>query len=190
MSEILKKAWNKYQLQLHLHPLRTKAITAGIFAGCNDLAVQKNSRTKKLQLRRLLLVMLYGFSYEGPFDYFFRKWMEIIFKGKKDKKTVAKKFLLEQLTAAPWINFCFMMYHGLVVEGKPLGSVKKKVRKEYLSIQLTAWKVRVMFYCCAASCWCAPLLSFISNSMYPDLSMALTYVMDESNLFSAKLTKR
>ncbi|XP_057504375.1 peroxisomal membrane protein PMP22-like isoform X3 [Actinidia eriantha] len=153
MSEILKKAWNKYQLQLHLHPLRTKAITAGIFAGCNDLAVQKNSRTKKLQLRRLLLVMLYGFSYEGPFDYFFRKWMEIIFKGKKDKKTVAKKFLLEQLTAAPWINFCFMMYHGLVVEGKPLGSVKKKVRKEYLSIQLTAWKVRVMFYCCAASCW-------------------------------------
>ena len=97
--------------------------------------------------------------------------MEIIFKGKKDKKTVAKKVyirvlivflpfvptncflnfqaglevtlcatinayksviwglkicllsrllfkvLLEQLTAAPWINFCFMMYHGLVVEG-------------------------------------------------------------------------
>ena len=27
------------------------------------------------------------------------------------------KVLLEQLTAAPWINFCFMMYHGLVVEG-------------------------------------------------------------------------
>lgn len=67
--------------------------------------------------------MLYGFAYGGPFGHFLHKLMDIIFKGKKDNKTIAKKVLLEQLTSSPWNNLFFMMYYGLVVEGMCINQV-------------------------------------------------------------------
>lgn len=169
MSDSVKDAWKKYLLQLQLHPLRTKAITAGVLAGTSDAIAQKISGIKKLQIRRLLLIMLYGFAYGGPFGHFLHKLMDKIFKGKNDNSTVAKKVLLEQLTSSPWNNMFFMMYYGLVVEGRAWGLVKSKVVKDYPSIQLTAWKFwpvvgwvnyqympiqfRVLFHSFVASCW-------------------------------------
>lgn len=169
MSEIVSEAWRKYLLLLQSHPLRTKAVTAGVLVGCSDAIAQKISGVKKLQLRRLFLVMLYGLLYSGPFGHFLHKLMDIIFKGKKGNKTAAKKVLLEQLTASPWNNMLFMTYYGLVVEGRPWVFVKNKVRRDYPSIQLTAWKFwpivgwvnyqylplqfRVLFHSLIASCW-------------------------------------
>ncbi|XP_010551679.1 PREDICTED: peroxisomal membrane protein PMP22 [Tarenaya hassleriana] len=169
MSDAAKDVWRKYLIQLQAHPLRTKAITAGVLAGCSDAIAQKISGVKKLQFRRLLLLMLYGFAYGGPFGHFLHKLMDAIFKGKKDNRTVAKKVLLEQLTSSPWNNFLFMTYFGLVVEGRPWNLVKHKVRKDYPSVQLTAWKFwplvgwmnyqyvplqfRVLFSSFVASCW-------------------------------------
>ncbi|KAF5738553.1 Peroxisomal membrane protein [Tripterygium wilfordii] len=140
MSDMVRQAWRKYLLQLQLHPLRTKAITSGVLIGGSDAIAQKISGVKKLQFRRLLLLMLFGFAYSGPFGHFLHKLMEIIFKGKKGKATVAKKVILEQLTSSPWNNMFFMMYYGLVVEGIPWVLVKSKLRKDYPSVQLTAWK--------------------------------------------------
>ncbi|KAG6498892.1 hypothetical protein ZIOFF_038642 [Zingiber officinale] len=182
MSEIVLVAWQRYLRQLQLHPLRTKAITSGILAGCSDAIAQKISGVKKLQLRRLLLLMLYGFIYAGPFGHFLHKLMEKIFKGKKGNETVAKKVILEQLTTSPWNNMFFMAYYGLVVEdelsqaftcfasaGRSFSLVSKKIRNDYPSIQLTAWKfwpivgwinyqymplqLRVLFHSFVASCW-------------------------------------
>ncbi|KAK1308336.1 Peroxisomal membrane protein PMP22 [Acorus calamus] len=169
MSEVVAETWQKYLQQLQKHPLRTKAVTAGVLAGFSDAVAQKISGIKRLQLRRLLLVMLYGFAYAGPFGHFLHKLMEVIFKGQKGKSTVAKKVLLEQLTSSPWNNMFFMMYYGLVVEGRPWGLVRNKVRKDYPTVQLTAWKFwplvgwvnyqymplqfRVLFHSFVASCW-------------------------------------
>lgn len=36
-------------------------------------------------------MQLYGFAYSGPFGHFLHKLMDIIFRGKKDNQTVAKK---------------------------------------------------------------------------------------------------
>lgn len=169
MSSIVTDAWKGYLLQLQKNPLRTKAITAGVLAGVSDSVAQKISGIKKLQLRRLLLLMLYGFAYAGPFGHFLHKLMDRIFKGKKGNTTVAKKVILEQLTSSPWNNLFFMMYYGLVVEGRPWSLVKTKVRKDYPTIQLTAWRFwpivgwvnyqymplqfRVIFHSFVASCW-------------------------------------
>ncbi|XP_068664515.1 peroxisomal membrane protein PMP22-like [Aristolochia californica] len=169
MSEVVGEAWRKYMLQLKLHPLRTKAVTAGVLAGCSDAIAQKISGVKKLQVTRLLLMMLYGFAYGGPFGHFLHKLMDVIFKGKKDKMTVLKKVLLEQLTSSPWNNMLFMMYYSLVIEGRSWGIVKSKVRKDWPAVQLTAWRFwpivgwvnhqymplqfRVIFHSFAASCW-------------------------------------
>ncbi|KAJ8434849.1 hypothetical protein Cgig2_022128 [Carnegiea gigantea] len=151
MSDIVSEAWKKYLLQLQLHPLRTKAITAGVLAGCSDFGAQKISGIKRLQFRRLFLLMLYGFFYSGPFGH------------------VLHKVLLEQLTASPWNNLFFMMYYGLVVDGRSWTMVRSKIRKDYPSIQLTSWRfwplvnwvnyqymplqLRVLFHSLIASCW-------------------------------------
>ncbi|CAK8572085.1 unnamed protein product [Lathyrus sativus] len=169
MSDIVKDAWKKYLLQLQLHPLRTKAITASVLAGFSDAVAQKISGAKKLQLRRVLLFMLYGFAYSGPFGHFLHKLMDTLFKGKKGNETVAKKVILEQITSSPWNNFFFMMYYGLVIEGRPWSLVMSKVKNDYPSVQMTAWKFwpvvgwvnyqymplqfRVLFHSFVASCW-------------------------------------
>eukprot|EP00268_Persea_americana_P037101 TRINITY_DN366_c0_g1_i1.p1 TRINITY_DN366_c0_g1~~TRINITY_DN366_c0_g1_i1.p1 ORF type:complete len:187 (+),score=25.57 TRINITY_DN366_c0_g1_i1:97-657(+) len=169
MGTIAKRGWEKYLLQLQLHPLRTKAITAGVLAGISDSVAQKLSGFQRLQLRRLLLKVLFGFAYGGPFGHFLHKLMDSIFKGRKDNKTVAKKVLLEQLTSSPWNNMFFMIYYGLVVEGRPWFEVRKKIKKGYPSVQLTAWmfwpivgwinhqymplQFRVVFHSFVACCW-------------------------------------
>ncbi|KAK6929745.1 hypothetical protein RJ641_003839 [Dillenia turbinata] len=91
MSDVVNEAWRNYLLQLQNHPLRTKAITAGILAGCSDIIAQKISGIKQFQYRRFFLIMLYGLLYSGPFGHFLHKLMDTLFKGKKGNKTVATK---------------------------------------------------------------------------------------------------
>ncbi|KAG9132099.1 hypothetical protein Leryth_023694 [Lithospermum erythrorhizon] len=62
--------------------------------------------------------LIFGFAYLGPLGHFLHLLLDKLFKGKKDKTTVAKKVLLEQLTTSPCNNLLFMVYYGLVIEGK------------------------------------------------------------------------
>ncbi|XP_021598496.1 peroxisomal membrane protein PMP22 isoform X2 [Manihot esculenta] len=116
MGSVAKKGLQQYLLQLQHHPLRTKAITAGVLSAISDIVAQKLSGIQKLQLRRLLLKVLFGFAYLGPFGHFLHTILDKMFKGKKDTNTVAKKVALEQLTSSPWNNMLFMIYYGVVVE--------------------------------------------------------------------------
>uniref|UniRef100_A0A0D6R311 Peroxisomal membrane protein PMP22 n=1 Tax=Araucaria cunninghamii TaxID=56994 RepID=A0A0D6R311_ARACU len=169
MGDIVKKTWHQYMLQMQLHPLRTKAITAGLLAGCSDAIGQKILGAKRLQLRQVSLMILYGFAYAGPFGHFLHKLMDYIFKGKRDTKTIAKKVVLEQLTSSPWNNILFLTYYGLIIEGRTWNFVKNKLKRDYPSVQLNAWKIwpivawvnyqympiqfRVIFHSFVASCW-------------------------------------
>ncbi|KAI3466557.1 hypothetical protein Pfo_023220 [Paulownia fortunei] len=139
MGSLAKKGFQQYLMQLQQHPLRTKVITAGVLSAISDIVAQKISGTHKLQLKRLLLKVLFGSAYLGPFGHYFYILLDKIFKGKKDTKTVAKKVVLEQLTSSPWNNMLFMIYYGLVIEGRPWFHVKSKIKKEYPTVQYTAW---------------------------------------------------
>ncbi|GAV73219.1 Mpv17_PMP22 domain-containing protein [Cephalotus follicularis] len=169
MSSIAKKGLQQYLFQLQQHPLRTKAITAGVLSAVSDITAQKLSGIQKLQLRRLLLKVIFGVAYLGPFGHFLHIILDRIFKGKKDTKTVAKKVLLEQLTSSPWNNLLFLLYYGAVVEGRPWRDVKTKIKKDYPSVQFAAWtfwpvvgwvnhqyvplQFRVIFHSVIACCW-------------------------------------
>eukprot|EP00249_Psilotum_nudum_P012192 c23636_g1_i2 orf=471-1028(+) len=169
MSDVVKGAWGRYLRALQKHPLRTKAITAAVLAGSSDVVAQKVAGGKKLQLRRFSLIVLYGFFYAGPFGHFLHKLLDYIFGGRRDSTIVAKKVTLEQLITGPWNNFLFMAYFGLIVEGRPWSLVKNKIRKDYPSVILNAWKVwpiiswvnytympihlRVLFHSLVAACW-------------------------------------
>lgn len=56
MFEVVAMAGQAYMRQVQTHPLRTKAITSGVLAGCSDAVAQKISGVTKLRLRRLLLI--------------------------------------------------------------------------------------------------------------------------------------
>ncbi|KMZ61242.1 Peroxisomal membrane 22 kDa (Mpv17/PMP22) family protein [Zostera marina] len=145
------------------------AITAGVLAGVSDSVAQKLSGFEKLQMKRLLLKMLFGFSYAGPLGHYLHKFMDIIFKGRANNKTVAKKVLLEQLTSSPLTHFLFMVYYGWIVEGRPWPQVRNNIKKNYPSVQATAWmfwpvvgwvnyqyiplQFRVIFHSLVACCW-------------------------------------
>ncbi|KAF7149716.1 hypothetical protein RHSIM_Rhsim02G0105800 [Rhododendron simsii] len=183
MGSIAKKGLQQYLFQLQHHPLRTKAITAGVLSAISDIVAQKLSGIQKLQLRHLLLKVVFGFAYLGPFGHFLHILLDKLFKGKKDTKTVAKKVplgilmifvydstvALEQLTSSPWNNFLFMVYYGLVVEARPWIHVKAKIKKDYPAVQYASWtfwpvvgwvnhqyvplQFRVIFHSVIACCW-------------------------------------
>ncbi|XP_034698698.1 peroxisomal membrane protein PMP22-like isoform X2 [Vitis riparia] len=145
------------------------AITAAVLSAVSDIVSQKLSGIQKLQLKRLLLKVLLGFVYLGPFGHFLHILLDKLFKGKKDSKTVAKKVVLEQLTASPWNNFVFMVYYGLVIEGRNWSQVKTKIKKDYPAVQYTSWtfwpvvgwvnhqyvplQLRVIFHSVIACAW-------------------------------------
>ncbi|KAL2253298.1 peroxisomal membrane protein PMP22 [Sesamum indicum] len=139
MGSVAKNGLQQYLIQLQQHPLRTKVITAGVLSAITDIVAQKLSGLQKLQLRRLLLKVLFGSVYAGPFGHFFHILLDKLFKGRKDTKTVAKKVVLEQLTSSPWNNMFFMIYYGVVVEGRPWIHVQSKIKKDYPIVQYTAW---------------------------------------------------
>uniref|UniRef100_A0A6N2KHJ7 Peroxisomal membrane protein PMP22 n=1 Tax=Salix viminalis TaxID=40686 RepID=A0A6N2KHJ7_SALVM len=139
MGSVAKKGLQQYMLQLQHHPLRTKAITAGVLSALSDIVSQKLSGIQKLQIKRILLKVLFGFGYLGPFGHFLHILLDKLFKGKKDTATVAKKVAVEQLTASPWNNLVFMVYYGMVIDGRPWSQVKTKLKKEYPAVQFTSW---------------------------------------------------
>ncbi|KAL5578784.1 hypothetical protein UlMin_011226 [Ulmus minor] len=169
MGSLAKKGLQQYMMQLQQHPLRTKAITAGVLSAISDIVSQKLTGIQKIQLRRLILKVVFGAAYLGPFGHYFHILLDKLFKGKKDTKTVGKKVLFDQLTASPWNNLTFMLYYGLVVEGRPWHQVKSKVKTDYPKVQLTSWmfwpivgwinfqylplQLRVVFQSFVGFCW-------------------------------------
>ncbi|XP_042026335.1 peroxisomal membrane protein PMP22-like [Salvia splendens] len=139
MASVAKKGLQQYLAQLQQHPLRTKMITAGVLSATSDIVAQKLSGIPKLQLKRLLLKVIFGSAYLGPLGHYFHILLDKIFKGNKDTKTVAKKVVLEQLTISPWNNLMFMIYYGLVIEGRSWFHTKSKIKKEYPTVQYTSW---------------------------------------------------
>ncbi|XP_057764934.1 peroxisomal membrane protein PMP22 isoform X2 [Salvia miltiorrhiza] len=139
MGSVAKKGLQQYLGQLQRHPLRTKMITAGVLSAVSDIVAQKLTGIQKLQLKRLLLKVIFGSAYLGPLGHYFHILLDKIFKGNKDSKTVAKKVVLEQLTISPWNNLMFMIYYGLVIEGRAWIHTKSKIKKEYPTVQYTSW---------------------------------------------------
>ncbi|KAL3341144.1 hypothetical protein AABB24_025617 [Solanum stoloniferum] len=139
MGSLAKKGLQNYLIQLQQHPLRTKAITAAVLSALSDIVAQKITGIKRLQMRRLLLKVLFGFAYLGPFGHFLHLLLDKLFKGKKDTATVAKKVVLEQVTSSPWNNLLFMIYYGLVIESRPWIQVKSNIKREYPKVQYTSW---------------------------------------------------
>jgi peroxisomal membrane protein 2 len=60
-------------------------------SGVSDVVSQKLSGIQKIQLRRVLLKVIFAGGFLGPAGHFFHTYLDKFFKGKKDTQTVAKK---------------------------------------------------------------------------------------------------
>ncbi len=59
-------AFQSYMGALQKRPLRTKALTSSVIAGCSDLIAQRLIYGKHKSLRRTGLMLLYGLLWNGP----------------------------------------------------------------------------------------------------------------------------
>ncbi|RZB89980.1 Peroxisomal membrane protein PMP22 [Glycine soja] len=204
--------------QLQQHPLRIKVIAAGVLSAISDIVSQKLTGIQKLQLRRLLLKVVFGAAYLGPFGHFFHLILDKIFKGKRDSKTVAKKEKLQNLL------FNLSIYHELnsgIAVGtcvinllfigstkyqltyavqhlcQPWVNVKAKDKKDYPSVQYTAWTTspvvgwinhkflplhfRVVFQSLAAFFWYVVFVCLSLYFSFHDLLMIIPFGKQQLN---------
>ena len=148
-------AWSLYLRRLERDPLRTKAVTAACLQGCSDVVAQKVAGKRALDARRAALMALFGLCWAGPGLHYWHKFLEARFRGKKQTASLLFfKALLDQSLYGPVANLAMMSFITLLVERKTLEDLKSKVRDQFLSVQLNAYKV-----------W--PLASLVSYSFVP-----------------------
>nr|CAB3483860.1 unnamed protein product [Digitaria exilis] len=131
-------AGQAYMRQLQAHPLRTKAITSGVLAGCSDAVARRSPESPGSNSGGSSSS---SSSSSSPSSSSFYK-KDSFFQG------------CSSVLGFTW---------------RPFGQVKSKVKKDYASVQLTAWKfwpivswinyeymplqLRVLFHSFVASCW-------------------------------------
>uniref|UniRef100_A0A7S0N794 Peroxisomal membrane protein MPV17 n=1 Tax=Chlamydomonas leiostraca TaxID=1034604 RepID=A0A7S0N794_9CHLO len=179
MAAVLSLAWQRYLFNLNQKPLRTKALTSAFIAGLSDVIAQRIISGGYKNSRRTLAIACYGLIWNGPSAHFWQKFMEYLFPGKTDMKTVLKKVLIDQLSYGPVCNLLFMSFATTVLEGRSLVFLRAKVQRDYPLVQLNGWKVwplaalinyrfvplqfRVLFINCVALCWSIFLLMRARN---------------------------
>ncbi|EFJ42510.1 hypothetical protein VOLCADRAFT_107206 [Volvox carteri f. nagariensis] len=138
---LLVVCWKSYIEELKTRPLRTKCITSACVAGLSDVVAQLIISGHYKSVKRTLAVACFGALYTGPSAHYWQKFMEQLFSGRKDFKTVLQKVLVDQLTYGPVCNVLFMSFATLVLEGKPFSFVRQKIAKDYPGVQLNGWRL-------------------------------------------------
>jgi len=149
-------ALEAYLRSLKKRPLQTKATTSACIQACSDTLAQKLSGAKKLDLRRTMLMSLFGYAWVGPSMHYWQKWLEVLFKGQKSRspRTVVSKSIVDQLVYGPCANAVAMTFITLMIEKKTFSQLRHKLRKSFWSTQLSAWRI-----------W--PLASLLNNAFVP-----------------------
>lgn len=141
MTNFLSLVWARYLALLKEKPVATKAITSGTLAGLSDILAQKISGSKSIELRRAILMAIYGLLYVGPSAHFVHRLLDKIFASKQDMATAVKKVLVEQLSYGPLCNIVAMTYISRIVEGRPFRQTVTRVMRRYPEVQLNGWRV-------------------------------------------------
>ena len=139
---VVQVAWSMYLARLSSHPVRTKAVTAAAIQGASDVLAQRLSGCKRIDARRTALFALFGLAWAGPALHYWQSFLEARFRGRKQSlRLVLEKSLLDQTVYGPVANLAMMAFITLLVEGKRLGDLRDKVKKQFATVQLNAYKV-------------------------------------------------
>eukprot|EP00177_Eucheuma_denticulatum_P004358 GFKZ01007919.1.p1 GENE.GFKZ01007919.1~~GFKZ01007919.1.p1 ORF type:complete len:305 (-),score=28.30 GFKZ01007919.1:271-1185(-) len=110
----LRRILRLYQRQLHLHPLLSRALTAGLIFFIADTLAQLLKRPRSpFSPPRLFRYSLYGFIVMGPFLYLWYALMNE-YGPEDDLRGSLQKCLFEQFTLEPICISLYIIYDGLI----------------------------------------------------------------------------
>ncbi|CAI5524065.1 unnamed protein product [Closterium sp. Naga37s-1] len=141
MAALLHAIWVRYLDSLKHRPVLTKALTSASLAAVSDLMAQRLASRKPVELRRTILMWLFGLLYMGPSAHMVHRALDAIFAAKRDTKTALKKVVVEQLTYGPCCNVVAIMWIAYVVERRSWMASKRRLFAAYPGIQINGWKV-------------------------------------------------
>lgn len=135
-----------YQRQLHLHPLLSRAITAGVIFFIADVLAQllnrraKGKTTPVFSLARLARYSFYGVLMMGPFLYLWYALMNE-YAPDDDLKGSLMKCLFEQITLEPICVSMYIIYDGFVCR-RGVRSVRNALNAQFFPL----WVKNAIFW--------------------------------------------
>ncbi|CAG8580187.1 16264_t:CDS:2 [Dentiscutata erythropus] len=146
-----------YNLQLYTHPLRTKAITAGILTGLQEFLAQELSGTKskrkgkakeddKLTLydvidERVAKLALYGFFISGPLNHGLFEILNRIFKNRTGSGVKFLQILVTLLIILPIQNTVYLAAMAYITGMRAPEQILTSIKKSLLPIMKMTWIV-------------------------------------------------
>ncbi|KAG9287772.1 hypothetical protein G9A89_017367 [Geosiphon pyriformis] len=143
-------AW--YLLQIASNPLRTKAITAGVFSGLQEFLAQKlsGSRNKGKAAEKKTLfgnpnndkifkMTLYGLLVSGPLSHILFEAINKIFKDRAGTKAKILHFLTSALIVLPIQNAVYLAAMASIEGENTLSGVLSVVSKSFWPLMKVSW---------------------------------------------------
>lgn len=131
LKRFSRRTLRLYQRQLHLHPLVSRAITAGVIFVIADFLSQllNTPRNKSLidvfSMQRLLRYSFYGLTLMGPFLYVWYMAMHA-YGPEDDLRGSLIKCVFEQVTLEPVCIAMYIVYDGIICR-KGARAVKRSI---------------------------------------------------------------
>lgn len=140
LTRTARRLLRLYQRQLHLNPLLSRAITAGIIFFIADVLAQLLKTRSSFSLTRLLKYSFYGFSVMGPFLYLWYATMNE-YGPDDDFKGALIKCLFEQITLEPICISLYMLYDGILCR-QSWNSIRTTLERQFLPL----WAKNAIFW--------------------------------------------
>ncbi|RKP25055.1 hypothetical protein SYNPS1DRAFT_1446, partial [Syncephalis pseudoplumigaleata] len=141
----------RYVVALHTRPLRTKALTAGILNGLQELIAQQVARRLRSDQasrkraafpidRRVVHMALYGFLVSGPLNHYLYDLLNRVVAGRKGTRYVIGQLLAANLIISPILNTVYLAAMEVIATGRPrIGQMQLAVRRGLMPMMRTSW---------------------------------------------------
>ena len=106
VGELLKRAWAEYQRLLVVHPLATKAVSAGVISGCGEVlgsSLRPRAPNQPARARSVGAFFLFGLVVNGPFFHWWYGTLEKLCRDRPSQTApgLAMRLALDRLVVTP-----------------------------------------------------------------------------------------
>jgi hypothetical protein len=145
---VATQAWTWYKIMLGQHPLLTKSVTSSGFMIASDAICQKltmgaqnpkNDSKPNLDFGRMAQVAITGLTWSGPVTHAWYGLLEKIVKIQDPMLGLFARIILDAIIFSPVTVAGYFTWRSML-EGTGLQGTRHKLRKQFGSTVLGAWK--------------------------------------------------
>ena len=122
VAALLKRAWTEYQRLLVVHPLTTKAVSAGLISGCGEVlgsSLRPRAANQPTRVRSVGAFFLFGLVVNGPFFHWWYGTLEKLCRDRPSQTApgLAMRLALDRLVVTPpFLVFTLSGLHFLLFQ--------------------------------------------------------------------------